>query len=100
MRATTSADDRISLVDLLDRLLATGAGVVLTGDVVISRPASTWSRSSCAHYRVVRADLPGRKPRSDVDELGLALMRLEEGMERLKSQYDLTASDLNLDLGP
>lgn len=35
-----------------------------------------------------------------VEELGTALMRLEEAMERLKSQYDLTASDLNLDLGP
>ena len=35
-----------------------------------------------------------------VEELGLGLMRLEEAMERLKSQFDLTASDLNLDLGP
>jgi hypothetical protein len=35
-----------------------------------------------------------------VEELGLALMHLEEAMERLKQQYDLTADDLNLDLGP
>jgi hypothetical protein len=35
-----------------------------------------------------------------VEEVGLALMRLEEAMGRLKDQYDLTASDLNLDLGP
>jgi hypothetical protein len=27
-------------------------------------------------------------------------MRLEEAMERLRSQYDLSASDLDLDLGP
>ena len=35
-----------------------------------------------------------------VEELGTALMRLEEAMDRLKAQYDLTATDLNLDLGP
>jgi hypothetical protein len=35
-----------------------------------------------------------------VEELGTALMRLEEAMDRLKGQYDLTAADLNLDLGP
>jgi hypothetical protein len=35
-----------------------------------------------------------------VEDLGRALMRLEEAMERLKGQYDLTAKDLNLDLGP
>ena len=35
-----------------------------------------------------------------VEELGTALMRLEDAMERLKDQYDLSAADLNLDLGP
>lgn len=35
-----------------------------------------------------------------VEELGTALMRLEEAMEELKSRYDLTTEDLNLDLGP
>ncbi len=35
-----------------------------------------------------------------VESLGLGLMRLEEAMERLKARYDLTAADLNLDLGP
>jgi hypothetical protein len=35
-----------------------------------------------------------------VEELGLGLMHLEQAMERLKAQYDLTAEDLNLDLGP
>ncbi len=34
-----------------------------------------------------------------VEELGLGLMKLEEAMERLKAQYDLTTSDLNIDLG-
>ena len=35
-----------------------------------------------------------------VEQLGLALMRLDEAMERLKDHFGLTAEDLNLDLGP
>jgi hypothetical protein len=35
-----------------------------------------------------------------VEELGLALMRLEEKMDELKQQFGLTDADLNLDLGP
>ena len=35
-----------------------------------------------------------------VEGLGLGLMRLEEAMEELKERFDLTAADLNLDLGP
>jgi Gas vesicle protein K len=46
--------------------------------------------------RVDEGDLSDQQ----VEELGLALMRLEEAVERLKSQYDLSAADLNLDLGP
>lgn len=35
-----------------------------------------------------------------VEALGLGLGRLEEAMEDLKSRYDLTTEDLNIDLGP
>lgn len=35
-----------------------------------------------------------------VEELGLGLMRLEEAMLQLREQFDLSADDLNLDLGP
>lgn len=35
-----------------------------------------------------------------VEALGLGLARLEEAMEELKSRYDLTTADLNIDLGP
>ena len=35
-----------------------------------------------------------------VEGLGLGLMRLEEAMEELKARFDLTADDLNIDLGP
>ena len=35
-----------------------------------------------------------------IEELGLALMRLEAKLNELKSQFGLTDEDLNLDLGP
>jgi hypothetical protein len=35
-----------------------------------------------------------------IEEMGLALMKLEEKMEELKTQFGLTSEDLNLDLGP
>ncbi|GAA4226610.1 hypothetical protein GCM10022254_12130 [Actinomadura meridiana] len=34
------------------------------------------------------------------EDLGLALMRLDEAMTRLKDHFDLADDDLNLDLGP
>jgi hypothetical protein len=46
--------------------------------------------------RVDEGDLSDQQ----VEELGLALMHLEDAMDRLKSQFDLSAADLNLDLGP
>ena len=35
-----------------------------------------------------------------VENLGLGLSRLEEAMDDLKSRYDLTTEDLDIDLGP
>ena len=35
-----------------------------------------------------------------IEELGLALMRLEAKLQELKAQFGLEAEDLNLDLGP
>ena len=35
-----------------------------------------------------------------IEELGLALMKLEEKMKELKAQFGLEGEDLNLDLGP
>ena len=35
-----------------------------------------------------------------VEGLGRGLMHLEEAMDELKGRYDLTAADLNIDLGP
>jgi len=35
-----------------------------------------------------------------IEELGLALMKLEAKMQELKAQFGLAEEDLNLDLGP
>ena len=35
-----------------------------------------------------------------IEQLGLALMKLEEKMRELKAQFALSDEDLNLDLGP
>jgi Gas vesicle protein K len=35
-----------------------------------------------------------------VEQLGLALLRLDEAMTRLKDHFGLDDNDLNLDLGP
>ena len=37
---------------------------------------------------------------TQVEGLGLGRMHLEEAMDELKGRYDLTAADLNIDLGP
>ena len=42
----------------------------------------------------------GDLSREQIEALGTALMRLEDAMDQLKQQFDLTADDLNLDLGP
>ena len=48
---------------------------------------------------VRRMDGGGLSP-EQIEELGLALMRLEEKMRELKGQFGLADEDLNLDLGP
>ena len=35
-----------------------------------------------------------------IEDLGLALMKLESKLEELKTQFGLEAEDLNIDLGP
>ena len=65
VETTPMVDDRISLVDLLDRLL--GTGVVLTGDVVISLAGVELVQVQLrALIASVRADLPAMQPWSDI----------------------------------
>jgi hypothetical protein len=42
----------------------------------------------------------GTLDESEVERLGLALMRLDERMQELKGIFGLTDEDLNIDLGP
>lgn len=37
---------------------------------------------------------------AEIEGLGTGLMHLERAMEDLRSRYDLTTADLNIDLGP
>ena len=46
--------------------------------------------------RVEEGDLTDEQ----IEGLGNGLMHLEQAMEDLKARYDLTAADLNIDLGP
>ena len=46
--------------------------------------------------RVDQEDLTGEQ----AEQVGLALLHLDQAMTRLKDHFDLTDDDLNLDLGP
>jgi hypothetical protein len=46
--------------------------------------------------RVDQGDLTDEQ----IEGLGTGLMHLEEAMDELKSRYNLTTADLNIDLGP
>jgi hypothetical protein len=51
-------------------------------------------------HQAVRRMEGGGLTDDEVERLGLALMRLEERMDQLKTVFGMTAEDLNLDLGP
>jgi gas vesicle protein GvpK len=42
----------------------------------------------------------GTLTKEEVNNLGTTFMKLSEKMEELKSQFNLTTEDLNIDLGP
>ncbi|HEX8501073.1 MAG TPA: gas vesicle protein K [Pyrinomonadaceae bacterium] len=50
--------------------------------------------------QAVRRMEGGRLSAREVEELGLALMKLEEKMAELKAQFGLEDEELNIDLGP
>ncbi len=50
--------------------------------------------------QAVRRMEGGELSPEQIEELGLALMKLEEKMLELKEQFGLAEEDLNLDLGP
>ena len=76
-------EERVALVDLLDRVLA--GGVVIVGDVTLS----------IADVDLVTVS----HPRSDREDR-IDPMALEARMAELRDHFGLTVEDLNLDLGP
>jgi hypothetical protein len=56
-------------------------------------------RKVLEHQAVRRMDSGTLSP-DEVERLGLALLRLSERMDELKSAFDLRDEDLDIDLGP
>jgi hypothetical protein len=56
-------------------------------------------RNVLEHQAVRRMD-SGSLTDEQIERLGLALLRLNERMDELKSVFHLTDEDLNIDLGP
>jgi hypothetical protein len=56
-------------------------------------------REILEHQAIRRMD-GGTLTDEQVEQLGLALLKLSERMEELKSTFGLTDEDLNIDLGP
>jgi gas vesicle protein GvpK len=51
------------------------------------------------HQAIRRMD-GGSLSDEEIERLGLALLKLNERMDELKTTFDLTDEDLNIDLGP
>lgn len=51
-------------------------------------------------HQAVRRMEGGDLPDEQVEQLGLALLRLQEGMDEMKRVFGLAGEDLNIDLGP
>lgn len=51
------------------------------------------------HQAIRRMD-GGTLTDEEIERLGLALLKLSQRMDELKSTFDLTDEDLNIDLGP
>jgi hypothetical protein len=56
-------------------------------------------REILEHQAIRRMD-GGTLTEEQIERLGLALLRLNERMEELKTTFGLTDKDLNIDLGP
>src|SRR5918992_19183 len=116
-------DEELSLLETLDHVL--DKGVVLAGDITISvanidlifvnlnallgSVEQGLAKLVLTLIELIRRLLEkqavrrmegGRLEDAQVEELGLALMKLEEKMRELKSRFGLEDEDLNLDLGP
>ena len=51
-------------------------------------------------HQAVRRMEGGSLSEAEIERLGLTLMRLQERLEELKTEFGLAGEDLNIDLGP
>ena len=51
-------------------------------------------------HQAVRRMEGGALSEAEIERLGLTLMRLQERLEELKTEFGLAGEDLNIDLGP
>ena len=51
-------------------------------------------------HQAVRRMEGGSLSDEEIEKLGLALMRLQEKLQEIKTQFGLEGEDLNIDLGP
>lgn len=51
-------------------------------------------------HQAVRRMEGGTLSDEEIEKLGLALMRLQERLEEIKTEFGLEGEDLNIDLGP
>ena len=51
-------------------------------------------------HQAVRRMEGGTLSEEEIERLGLALMKLQERLEEIKSEFGLEGEDLNIDLGP
>ena len=79
-------------MDVLDRIL--DKGLVIAGDIKVSL-ANVELLTLQIRLLVCSIDKA-----EQIEELGLALMKLEEKMSELKGQFGLQDEELNIDLGP
>src|SRR5882762_1727961 len=68
----------------------------------LAKPVLTWIEfiRRLLEKQAVRRMEGGDLSPEQIEELGLALMKLEAKLQELKTQFGLEDEDLNLDLGP
>jgi len=76
------------------------AGINHHIDVVFAQPEPVQFIRRLLEKQAVRRMEGGDLSPEQIEELGLALMKLEAKLQELKEQFGLADEDLNLDLGP
>jgi hypothetical protein len=87
------------LAPRLGKRLATDENDIEAGVAKLVLTLVEFIRQVLEHQAIRRME-GGSLSDEEVERLGLALMRLQEKLEELKSAFGLQDEDLNVDLGP